>query len=78
MDIAGSTWSLMRQSQLAVLQTHGNNYVLCTKELRGSHTAVHGAESFCSTGEFDISCEAVVAVASDSAQNIKHYQFSFH
>ncbi|XP_037629812.1 E3 SUMO-protein ligase ZBED1-like [Sebastes umbrosus] len=47
-----------------------DNYVLCTKELRGSHTAVHVAESISSTlEEFDISREAVVAVATDNALN---------
>lgn len=47
-----------------------DNYVLCTKELRGSHTAVHVAESIGSTLEdFGISQKAVVAVTTDNALN---------
>ena len=47
-----------------------DNYVLCTNELRGSHSAVHVSDSIGSTlDEFDISREAVVAVATDNALN---------
>ncbi len=45
-----------------------DSYVLCTKELRGSHTAAHVAESSSSTlDELDISREVVVAVTTDNA-----------
>ncbi|XP_065096779.1 E3 SUMO-protein ligase ZBED1-like [Paramisgurnus dabryanus] len=46
------------------------NFVLCTKKLRGSHTAAHVAESISNTlEEWNISREAVIAVATDNAQN---------
>lgn len=44
--------------------------MLCTKELRGSHTAARIAESISSTlDELDISREVVVAVTTDDVLN---------
>ncbi|XP_074532118.1 uncharacterized protein LOC141795209 [Halichoeres trimaculatus] len=70
-------WTSMATHAYATVTAHFisdtwvlENYVLCTKELRGSHTAAHVAASIRSTLEdFGIPREAVVSVTTDNALN---------